>query len=86
MTTAITKPADIDLQREALVREIDRLTGELHNARQRLHELNREDQKRDYEQATSGTPAGASELESLGFETEQFTAGGDARAGPAGGI
>ena len=55
----------MDLQREALVRTIDRLTGELHNARQRLHELNRQEQKRDHDQATSGAAVGPAEKEML---------------------
>lgn len=53
MTTTTLSPEDLDPQREALVREVDRLTGELHSTRQRLHTLNRQEQRRDYEIALS---------------------------------
>lgn len=71
MTTTILKPEDLDLQRESLVREIDRLTGELHNARQRLHELNRREQKREYDQAMSGAAPGPAESQALGIKNQQ---------------
>ena len=76
MTSAIQKPEDLDLQRESLVRTIDRLKTELHQTREALHELNRREQKRDYNQATTGAAAGPAESASLGMNHQALSSRG----------